>query len=1219
MTTIASSHGPTEVINARRTESLDAPAILDLVSNHTVEQFGHVNVVHLIEKANLAVTLINEENEVLGFAGFLDYPPLPQDVCDSAKWEEWMKDAKYPVIEKCTALNSLFLHYFVAKSDYTIGCATEIVRTVFNAVPDLHFLFLVLRNNVKPEQALGQIFHQIEGKDGERFNLYGCYRHSHVPVLHIRRAVVEDNDDLLPIFLRLNDNLTQTYGDHFLAELIEAQDEDNHALVAEVGGKAIGFISMCSHVNIDLLQKEYELASFHGLRKPHPDDKLKDDSPPTPPPEDPTVTEAAKPEEQPAEEESRAVLEKSSSQETDDAEDGEDPTEEAPSPSSGIENVERQQTPFEDVPTPVQKPPFEPQYFGESNCFSLQLFCIDELYEMRSADFLPQVFKLFPGKEFAVITVPHFVQEFPLLQHFVRVTPKNSMLVSQELYIFHRGGLLHDFVVRPVVTKDTKQITDLVTALSATQDILNDVEIFNSSRRDDDGTEVQAFVAECLGQIVGVAIVRREENIEYIRSHYNIEDFIYFNHHRRDEHGHLHHFSLNPVFQHYTKQFFKEILRQGHKSCLFYPVEKDCEDNSKKHSLITGINYLVPVRARRQIVYPLDELNENAPSERIVDNMPPYALYHINRKLTLEPKVTINARIIVVGASSVGISFLETLSFCPHLRFNNLTLIAKDGLPDKIHSADYSYTTEQLACMSLATWVNVVQGNMVAIDRSHKYVILEGGEKVSYDYLMLCTGQQYQVPKPTKVDIEEGATNHIISPRAIESPYPYEPPVNVMTINKSMDEKQMMKWITGVKEFQGKVVIYGNSLDAYFTLQSLLSCGVPGQNLALIQPPSSHKFSEPDTFQEHGLVKAVMKAIEDAGVEYHIDCVFADWQMSDVAPNKISEVSFTTPTKPVIIECHAFLSFYPKCIDAWTFKSVNDACLVFDGRLVIDTNFCTNDPVIRAAGPLTKYARRYHAEDWSNHDGYNSCEIGFRLAMSVLPLFDPTLESMIEENDPNDPYSKLTPIFSDCKVFHGYLPGNFEYLHVRKPGATQAYESQLANPNHGHEIETGSVKNGNYFRLHINQMNCVETITCVVKAGEGLPIPVWNITQLYNIHERYLNNLLARVEEGLIADLFEFFREPWCMAIFHDRFRDLRQEVRELLSMPPSGGGSLSSLEAEVQQLVKEDLNISSEQKANLREFYQSIGLKKAVENRLLSFLSYNYYHLPMYAKPGMV
>ena len=49
---------------------------------------------------------------------------------------------------------------------------------------------------------------------------------------------------------------------------------------------------------------------------------------------------------------------------------------------------------------------------------------------------------------------------------------------------------------------------------------------------------------------------------------------------------------------------------------------------------------MVPVRARRQIAYPLDNLGGNAPSERVLKPAESYALNHINRKLTLEPKVS---------------------------------------------------------------------------------------------------------------------------------------------------------------------------------------------------------------------------------------------------------------------------------------------------------------------------------------------------------------------------------------------------------------------------------------------------------------------------------------------------------------------------------------------------------------------------------------------------
>ena len=38
----------------------------------------------------------------------------------------------------------------------------------------------------------------------------------------------------------------------------------------------------------------------------------------------------------------------------------------------------------------------------------------------------------------------------------------------------------------------------------------------------------------------------------------------------------------------------------------------------QKHSLVTCLNYTVPVRARRQIIYPTEKLGGNNPSERVL-------------------------------------------------------------------------------------------------------------------------------------------------------------------------------------------------------------------------------------------------------------------------------------------------------------------------------------------------------------------------------------------------------------------------------------------------------------------------------------------------------------------------------------------------------------------------------------------------------------------------
>lgn len=53
------------------------------------------------------------------------------------------------------------------------------------------------------------------------------------------------------------------------------------------------------------------------------------------------------------------------------------------------------------------------------------------------------------------------------------------------------------------------------------------------------------------------------QDIGYIRSHYNVEDFVYFDYHCPEEHAHLHHCVLNPAFAPHTKHFIK--VRERHR------------------------------------------------------------------------------------------------------------------------------------------------------------------------------------------------------------------------------------------------------------------------------------------------------------------------------------------------------------------------------------------------------------------------------------------------------------------------------------------------------------------------------------------------------------------------------------------------------------------------------------------------------------------------------
>lgn len=81
---------------------------------------------------------------------------------------------------------------------------------------------------------------------------------------------------------------------------------------------------------------------------------------------------------------------------------------------------------------------------------------------------------------------------------------------------------------------------------------------------------------------------------------------------------------------------------------------------------------------------------------------------------------------MVVGASDVAMGLLETFAFCPHLRFNNLTLISPHGLPgelaadpqrDAMLGSGRCFAHDDYARMALRTWVNCVYGKMTGINR----------------------------------------------------------------------------------------------------------------------------------------------------------------------------------------------------------------------------------------------------------------------------------------------------------------------------------------------------------------------------------------------------------------------------------------------------------------------------------------------------------------------
>ncbi|XP_050948130.1 cilia- and flagella-associated protein 61 [Labeo rohita] len=1188
MSTITSSAGKAESVTVRRTEWSDAEEINNLISPAAVAVFGRINVIHLLEKANLAVTLSTTKSEVLAHASFSDHPN--EELVDQACWENLLQN--HVNGEKFTPMNTLFLRLFVAQPSFSVGGAKEIVRFLFfNAVVELEYICLLTPYRGSLEAALEKIFEpMMPVKEEVQHSAYVCHRHSHCPRLNIRRARVEDHDDLMHIFAEQITPLVESHGPYFLSELIEAQDEENHAAVCENEGAVVGFVSVSGHMDLKLFNKWFELEEFEGLRKENPAHQEEKPEEPQPLGEENNVTDAQQ------SDEARELVESELMAEEESGNEPKDTSQPEYAGSCIKDTVEC----TEDS---------EPD--GPPNAFCIQLFTMEKKFEMRSADLLPYLFKLFLDRDFCVISVPKLTPEFPLLQSFIRVTPRDTSTCSQELYLCHRWGLIRTLKVRVAVSSDIPAILSLTESLSQQESISEDLDLFLQARKDQNGTALQAFVAQVEGRVVGLIIIKDEEDIEFVRANFDVERFMYFSHHQREEHGRLCHFFLNPVFQHHTKYIFREVLRLAHKSCLYYLLYPPhySHKNVSLHSLTAVLNFMVPVSPRRQIIYPLEELGINAPSQQITKQQAPFALYHTNRKLTMEPKVTVNARIVVVGASDTGLAFLEALTFCPHLRFNNLTLISTHGFPDRCSddnmrflATSHCYSDQDQARLSLRSWISVVTGKMKAIDREAKHVELMENGKVQYDYLILCTGLQYQMPSITSTEATTQKSNSM-NPHQPRHRHRQPVPSNLFTLNDQHDCSHVHQWLMdNFVQLTGDAVLYGNTINVFTCVETLMRLGVSGRRIHVVHPPEDNITS---CFHNESVEHAVKQALEKEEVHVHHDCLLTqinDGQHAD----PVTSVSFTADAQTLRLECAVFFSFFRKTVDCDAFKAINDACLVFDGRLVIDSTFHTNDPSIYAAGPLTKYSRRYHADQWSD-SCFNSKEVGQSLASVVLPLCDPTLER--PAGPPSD-HNHLIPVYNQAKIQGGRLPGGYDYLYVKKPTANRDKTATQT----GRDIVTGRTETGNYFHLHLSPHDVVESITCLSKNT----LPVSNLLCLYRKHHLLLNHLCSRYDEGLIHDMYSYFRENWCLALYHDRFADFEQEVRQIMDSAKLEGenGSVSIQEA-LQKIV--DDKAESDQSMSLSEVFQKSAAYSALRKSVLDYLKYNRYHLTMYARPGLL
>lgn len=710
---------------------------------------------------------------------------------------------------------------------------------------------------------------------------------------------------------------------------------------------------------------------------------------------------------------------------------------------------------------------------AKANCFAITLFCMDDRYEYGSMDLLVNAFAAFPDKDFCLLTLPTTSPEPGFLGYFTFIPPKPKSTFTHVLYLLHRDTVsffsptcegasvlnpvtlsVHRFL--PSSEQDSEELkpllhgADPLTRAALQQDIIKAIEENDADLEENPKNIV--FVVKANAVVVGIAsLTRNHDFASVLKNHFDLESFLLLTYHRSKDQAIIENFVLNPIFHACTRYIFEEIMRIFKKSCIFYQVPTH-SSGGKKHAAVSSIIHdflLAP--PRRGIDISAEEVAQYPEDVEKVKHNASYntfALFALSKKLLSEPKLVVNQRIVVIGASDTAFTLIQRLLSVPYLRFTNITLISPNGMeiadmdvpdpllkstPDSVgsqqpHPKDFArrslLSSKEIDQFSLRTHIRVIESRVVQIDRLAKAVLLMDGSCLPYDYLGLTTG------------LQDGTCTSLGRVSAFDGDL-YTPPVipeHMVVLHDVKTSKHLhdqLKRETNEQK-QQQIAVYGSSLFALQVIQNLLIRGIDGSRIVHISPARDSHFEDPNIraeiekeYTKNGIVTHYYSKIVQLVTDPHTHALegvhiasaaaatfghapqakdnssaqhqhngghgvqggHASTSHHAQAPHQNGgQPHGATPT---LVSCGWLLCCQQNDADYDIFRAINESGLVYDGRLVVNGHMRTTDPHIFAAGSLCRFSRRFIQAKL--HEHYSVKECGELLATSLLRVLDPLM------------------------------------------------------------------------------------------------------------------------------------------------------------------------------------------------------------------------------------
>ena len=771
----------------------------------------------------------------------------------------------------------------------------------------------------------------------------------------------------------------------------------------------------------------------------------------------------------------------------------------------------------------------------KGNAFAITLFTLDSQYEASAEAFLETAFTLYPNHDYCIITRPHTAGDLLLLQNFTLVSPLQNSTFSHVLYLMHRFAVFgaDDLMVRRGKSGDTTGVRRL---LQNSSDQAATMDAFQNSLSNDtalaNNPEDVSFLAYVEGQVIACAVLNRKglspQNMASLREHFRMDTLLPTEYHCGNEHAILTHFVVNPFFTGQSRAILSEIMRLYRKSSLSYRLYPGQE--------------LLPIASKFVQVQP-HSLNQVVQREEARAKSPGsnFALYLLPQRLLSEPKIINNTRLVVIGASDVGLAFLERLMFVPYMNFSHIKLISTHGIPEGMAQGLETvqdllkkpsiYTKLNLEQLRLDASIQVIENKMVAIDREAKCVVIPGEhedeeELVPYDFLIVTSGLSERTDGTLGYEEDTELPNGVIQCRGD----------GLGNIEKSLRS-------AAADESQAPLVVYGGTAFALQCIEAALMSGVAASRISWVYPQPPEELSGIKL-----LWSGVTGKLDELGitVKSNLRLCSLRKQGNDLkaivckdsnAPIMTSDegdmlMSGSGASQEDTIALHVFAASTLLCastpdVDADIFHAINDCGLVYDGRIVVDTHFCTIDKAIFSGGTIAKFSRRLRPK--SNQEAYAPREVGAKLAAAVLEQVDP-LASALDVNE------KL-PTFK--------LPRLCAY---RFPGSLYYTMSNIAERPTPHETLITKIrsKGGDEMRYSWVTLDRHQRVSRILYIGTER-VEEKNLNRLVGCHEAFLNSLRHAYDDGKVLDMVEYFREPWADALYSHHFQEFVETCQQMV------------------------------------------------------------------------